>query len=79
MTGRVWLGNDEKNGPKRRVLSRLGHSLRYVIFFSSVFNLSFLFYLGSINVLKRRGGLSWAAMRKTGPNDAFCVVWAIGM
>ena len=41
MTGRVRLGSDNKNGPKRRVLCRLGH--RYVIFFSFVFNLSFCF------------------------------------
>ena len=25
------------------------------------------------------GGFGWAAMRKTGPNDTSCVVWAKGM
>ena len=41
-------------------------------FFLPLFNLLFLFFfLGSIHVLKQRGGFSWAAMRKTGPNDTF--------
>ena len=76
-TGRIRLGSDEKNRPKRRVLHHLGH--RYVVFFLFMFYLFFFVFLGSICVLKRRAGLGWAAMRKTGPNDAKHIVWAIGM
>ena len=74
---RVWLGSDEKNRPKRRVLRCLGHT-RYVIFFSSRFTQFFFVYLGSICIIKGQEGLGWAAIGKTGPNDASCVVWAIG-
>ena len=35
-------------------------------------------FVGTIYVLEVRGGLGKAAMTKTGPNDEFCVVWAIG-
>ena len=50
MTGRVGLGGDEKNRPKRCKMRCLGH--RFVIFFFPfVFNLFFLFYLGSVHVL----------------------------
>jgi hypothetical protein len=38
----------------------------------------FVFFLGSIYVLKARGGLRWVAMTTRGPNDARRVVWAIG-
>ena len=41
-------------------------------------------YLGSIHAIKEQGGLGKpamrkTAMRKTGPNDASCIVWATGM
>ena len=74
---RIQLGSDEKNRPKQCILHCLGH--RYVVFFCSCFTYFFLFYLCSIHVLKRQAGLGWAAMRKMGPNDTKCVVWAIGM
>ena len=77
MTGRIQLGSDEKNRPKRHVLRHLGH--RYVVFFRSCFTCFILFYLGSIRVLKRQAGLGWAVMGKTGPNDARRVIWTIGM
>ena len=31
-----------------------------------------------MGALKGRGELGWAAMTETGPNDARCVVWALG-
>src|SRR5271168_4976704 len=33
--------------------------------------------LDYIHVLTRQGGLGWAALTRTGPNDVACVVWAI--
>ena len=36
---------------------------------SSYTNYGFYFYVGSIYVLKARGGPGWMAMTKTGPND----------
>jgi hypothetical protein len=71
------LGGDRKNGPKRRKTRRLGH--RYVFFPFLRVLLTFFVYLGSIHVVNERGGLCWAAIGKTGPNDARRVVWAIGM
>ena len=38
----------------------------------------FFVYLGSICIIKGQEGLGWAAIGKTGPNDASCIVWAIG-
>ena len=40
-----------------------------------------LFHLGSIyiEVSKGWGGLEWAAVMKTGPNNARRVVWALPM
>ena len=32
----------------------------------------------SMNVLQHREDLGMAALEKTGPNDAICVVWATG-
>ena len=69
-TGRIRLGCDEENRPKRCVLRHLGQ--RYVFFFflfHVLLNLTiFCFvYLGSIHDLRRRGRFGWAAMGKTGP------------
>ena len=39
----------------------------------------FLLYLGYIYLIIALGRLGRAAMTKTGPNDARCIVWPIGM
>ena len=70
------VGND-KNRPKRRQTRRLGHRFFFFFFFFDA-NLFFNVYIGSVDVLKGPGGLRWAAITKTGPNDASGVVWAIG-
>ena len=61
----------------RRVVWAKGMYFLYL--FRVLFNLTdaFCFYLGSIEVLKGRGGLEWAAVTKTGPNNARPVVWAL--
>ena len=66
-------GEDEDNGPKRRVSHRLSHW--YVIFFffriiSILTNVSRLY--STRYVIVRAG------MTKTGPNDAKRVVWTLG-
>ena len=70
-TGRIRLGHDEENGPKRHVLRRLGQ--RYVFFLSlshfTQSNYFFLLYLGAIHLLRQWGGSGWVLMKKTGPND----------
>ena len=38
-----------------------------------------MLHTGYIHLLKARGRAGRAAVTKTGPNDARCVVWAIGM
>ena len=58
--GKIRLGGDEKNGPKRRKTRHLGH--RYVNFLPSCLTYFFCFFLGSVHVLKRQGGFGWAAM-----------------
>ena len=48
-------------------------SIGFLFYFISCYtylNQYFLFYLGSINVLKQRGGSGWPAMQKMDPNDA---------
>ena len=78
---RVGLADNNNNGSKRRVLRHLDHRYVFFIFIScfTYLNQYFLFYLGSINVLKRRGGLGWPAMQKMDPNNVSCVVWALGL
>jgi hypothetical protein len=79
-TGRARMAGDDENSPEGRKTRRLGHRF-FSIFFSYFLytNWWFSFFLGSIYVPKARGGLGWAGMTKTGPNDASRVVWAIGI
>jgi hypothetical protein len=65
------VGDDDRNGPKRRQTRRLGS--RYVLLFlrSFVTNI-FLLHLGSTYVMKPREGSGWATAMKTGLNDARC-------
>jgi hypothetical protein len=71
------MGDEGRNGLKRRVWRRLG--LGIFFFFFRVFRIlinDFLFYLVSIYVLTRRRGFGWVTREETGPNDASGVVWA---
>ena len=74
MMGRIRLGSDVKNGPKQRVLHRLGH--RYVVFFSFMFYLSFFvlfrFYLCS----KTTGRVGLGGDEKNGPKQ--CKMHCLG-
>jgi hypothetical protein len=69
------LGGDNKNRPKRRVWRRLGHHTFFSFYYYT--NLLFNVYIGSLYILYGPGGLRWAAITKTGPNDVSGVVWAI--
>jgi len=46
--------------------------------FNSILNISLL-YSGPIYVIKAWGEFGWMGMRKTGPNDASGVIWALGI
>jgi hypothetical protein len=46
---------------------------------SSYTNYGFYFYVGSIYVLKARGGPGWMAMTKTGPNDVDASFGLVGV
>jgi hypothetical protein len=72
-TGRLREGGDHENRPKRRQTRCLG--LSYVFFFH--FFLVLLLLTTVLGTIYLREGLGKAAMTKTGPNDAFGVVWAI--
>ena len=69
-------GSDEENGPKRRNSHRLGHW--YMFFFSYR-----VFFFNSFLSTRTLGAtVLWmhteeATTRRTGPNDAKRVVWAI--
>ena len=69
-----------KTGPNdaRHVIWAKGMCFYFTFMFFYTYYI-FFFYLGFIGVYKRQGGLGWVVMRKTGPNDAKHVVWAIGM
>ena len=49
----------------------------HVSFFFAIF-LYWLMFSGSICVLTAWRGFGWVAAARTSPNDAFCVVWAVG-
>jgi len=69
-------GGDEEIGPKRRQTRRLGP--RSVYFSFNSYFLILTVYLGC-NLHNTRREKEWkAAMRKSGPNDARRVVWALG-
>ena len=72
---------DDQNKPKWHVWHRLGS--RYIFFFFFMFfyilTNDFIAFRCSIYGLNVWGGLGMPATTKTGPNDARCVVWALGM
>ena len=69
-----------KTGPNDAscVVWAIGKSFFLFSLFFIHSNRFFFVYLGLIRVINRWRGLGWPAMRKTGPNDAKRVVWAIG-
>ena len=70
------MGGGDENRPKRCHTHRLDH--RYIFFSFFDTNLFFNVYIGSLQVVYGLGGLHWMGMTKSGPNDARCIVWAIG-
>ena len=76
-----WVGSDYKNGPKRCQMHCLGTRCVHFFFFMFFYILTtrFILYIGSIHVLEACERAGWAANTKTGPNDARCVVWALGV
>ena len=71
------MGDEGRNGPKRRVWHRLGPRYFFFKFFMFLILINdCLFYLGSIYVLEAHGGFGWATREETGPHDARCVIWA---
>ena len=69
-----------KTGPNDAfcVVWAIGKSFFFFLCFLFILTIFFFAYLGPIRVINGRRGLGWPAIRKTGPNDAFCVVWAMG-
>ena len=70
-------GGDEENGPKRRESRRLGHLVSFFFFFLFFFFTYTNHLTATIDTLKLRKYLREVTTKRTGPNDANRVVWAI--
>jgi len=66
---RVWVGSDNQNG-----LASFGPLVRVFLYILCLTYTNYV-YLGTIEVLKTREGLRWAATTKMGPNDARRVIF----